>query len=54
MLAGCGQILKKMKRSFSRQTSVPDFCKSFSGPHVSPSVLLDIADDDPDDMFAVQ
>jgi hypothetical protein len=37
------------KRSLSRQTSVLDFFKSSSETRVSPPVLLDIGDDDPDD-----
>lgn len=54
MLAGGEEILKDKKGSFSRQNSVPDFFKSSSGTRTSSSVLLEIADDDPDDPLEVQ
>ena len=46
-------MLKK-KRPFSRQTSVIYFFELTSGTRASPSVLLDIEDDDSDDPPTVQ
>jgi hypothetical protein len=47
MLACHEEVLQKL--SFSRQTSVFDFCKSSSRTCASPPVLLDIDNDDTDD-----
>lgn len=47
MLACYEDVLQKL--SFSRKTSVFDFCKSFSRTCASPPVLLDIDNDDTDD-----
>jgi hypothetical protein len=54
MLAHYREILKEKKRSLPWQTSVFDFFKPSSGTRVSPPVLLDTGDDDPDDMMTVQ
>ena len=52
--ADCEEILKENNRSFSGQTSVLGSLKSSSKTRTSPPVLLDIADDDPDDSSIVQ
>lgn len=54
MFARCKEILKKMKRSLSRQCSVLTFFKSSSGTRASPPVPLDIGDDDLHDQPAVK
>jgi hypothetical protein len=54
MLAFYENILKEKKRSLSHQTSMLDFFKSSSGTYASPSMLLDIGGDDPDDSSQVQ
>jgi hypothetical protein len=46
MHVGCEVIPKEKKESLFRLTS--------SGTRASPSILLDIADDDPDDLPAVK
>lgn len=53
MLA-CNEILKE--RSFSWQTSLFGFLKSFAVIFASSSssLLMDIGDDNPDDIFTVQ
>lgn len=51
--AGCEEILKN-NRSLSGQTSEFGSLKSSSEAPTSPLVLLDIADDDPDDSSIVQ
>jgi hypothetical protein len=48
------ELLKEKLRSSSCQTSVLYFFKSSSGTRATPPVLLDMADDDPDDLPAVQ
>jgi hypothetical protein len=49
LLAGYEKVLKEeKKRHLSRQTSVLHFCKSPSGTHASPLVLLEIGDDSDD------
>lgn len=48
MHACCQEILKEKERSLSCQTSAIDFFKSSSGTRVSPPVLLNTGDDDPD------
>jgi hypothetical protein len=46
-------ILEEKKRSLSLQTAALDFLKSTSGTCVSPSVLLDTANEEPDDLPTV-
>lgn len=43
-------VEKKKKRSLSLQTVALDSLKSTSGTCVSPTVLLDTANEDPDDL----
>jgi hypothetical protein len=52
IFAFCEEILKG-KSFVSRQTSVFDFFKSFSGTRASPPVLLDSGDDTPNGPPAV-
>jgi hypothetical protein len=54
MLACYENILKEKKKSLSRQTSMLDFYKSPSGTCASPSVLLVIGGDGPDDLSQVK
>ena len=54
ILACCKEILKKKKRSLSRQTSVIAFFESSSRTRALPSLMLDIAHDDPDGQLTVQ
>jgi hypothetical protein len=53
MLAGYQEILKERKRRLFRRNSVLHFCKSPSGTHASPRVLLEIGYDS-DDLPAAQ
>jgi hypothetical protein len=45
--------VKEKKRSLSHQISMLHFFQSSSGTHASPSVLLDNADGDSDDLSTV-
>lgn len=54
MLACFEEILKEEKRSLCRQTSVLDFLKSSEGTRTAPCVALDVGEDDPGDLPAVQ
>jgi hypothetical protein len=47
------EILEEKKRSLSLQTGALDSLKSTSGTCVSPPVLLDTANEDPDDLPTV-
>jgi hypothetical protein len=44
------EILKEKKRSWSLQTSALDSLKSTSGTFVSPLVMFDTTNDDPNDL----
>jgi hypothetical protein len=50
----CDEILKEKKVSLSYQTLLRYFFNTSPGARASPPVLLDIGDDDPDDLPAVQ
>jgi hypothetical protein len=50
----CEAILKEKKMSLSCQTTMLCFFNTFAGARASPTVLLDIADDGPDDPPTVQ
>jgi hypothetical protein len=54
MLAFCKEILKKKKRTLSRQTSMIAFFESSWRTRTLPPLLLDIAHDDPDGQLTVQ
>jgi hypothetical protein len=54
MLACYEEILKEKKMSLSRQSSVLDFFRSYSGSRASPPVLLDIEYADPDDLSTLR
>lgn len=45
---------KKKKRSLSHHRTTHEFFKPFTGTYESPPVLMDIADDNPDDTPTVQ
>jgi hypothetical protein len=50
----CDEILKEKKMSLSCQTLLLCFFSTSPGARASPPILLDIGDDDPDDLPAVQ
>jgi hypothetical protein len=50
MLAYCEEIVKEKKMCLARKASMLDFLKFF----ISPPVLLDIGDDDPDNQPTVR
>lgn len=53
MHACCEEILEKKKRSLSLETAAFDSLKSISGTCVSPPVLFDTVNEDPDDLPTV-